>query len=65
MDKVEVIEKMMNSENGGLYAAIGGIVLVYGIDRVTKSRYKFTLAPAAVTDDPEEKPAEESEDKQG
>lgn len=43
-----------------------------GIDRVTKSRYKvdarkesFTLAPAAVTDDPEEKPAEESEDKQG
>ena len=59
MDKVEVIEKMMNSENGGLYA-------------VTKSRYKvdarkesFTLAPAAVTDDPEEKPAEESEDKQG
>ena len=42
MDKVEVIEKMMNSENGGLYAAIGGIVLVYGIDRVTKSRYKVT-----------------------
>jgi hypothetical protein len=25
----------------------------------------FTFAPAAVTDDPEEKPAEESEDKQG
>ena len=44
---------MMNSENGGLYAAIGGIVLVYGIDRVTRSRYKvdakkdsITLAPA-------------------
>ena len=43
-----------------------------GIDRVTKSRYKvdarkesFTLAPAAVTDKPEEKPAEESEDKKG
>ena len=43
-----------------------------GIDRVTKSRYKvdarkesFTLAPAAVTDSPEEKPAEESEDQQG
>ena len=72
MNKAEVIEKMMNSENGGLYAAIGGIVLVYGIDRVTKSRYKvdarkesFTLAPAAVTDGPEEKPAEESEDQQG
>ena len=72
MDKVEVIEKMMNSENGGLYAAITGIVLVYGIDRMTKSRYKvdarkesFTLAPATVTDNPEKKPAEQSENKQG
>ncbi len=46
MDKVEVIEKMMNSENGGLYAAIGGIVLVYGIDRVTKSRYKVRTSRA-------------------
>ena len=50
-------EKMMNSDSGGLYAAIGGIVLVYGMDR--------TLAPATVTDDPEKKPAEESENKQG
>ena len=48
---------MMNSENGGLYAAIGGIVLVYGIDRVTRSRYKvdvkkdsITLAPASDAD---------------
>ena len=72
MEKTEVIEKMMNSENGGLYAAIGGIVLVYGIDRVTKSRYKvdarkesFTLAPAAMTDDPEKKPEEEPKEKQG
>ena len=62
------MKKMMNSENGGLYSAIGGIVLVYGIDRITKSRYKvdarkesFTLAPAAETDEPEK----ESEDKQG
>ena len=53
MDKPEVLKTMMNSENGGLYAAIGGIVLVYGIDRVTRSRYKvdakkdsITLAPA-------------------
>ena len=68
MDILEVFEKMMKSENGSLYAAIGGIVLVYGIDRVTKNRYKvdakkesFTLAPAAETDEPEE----ESEDKQG
>ena len=53
MSKSEVYEKMMNSENGGLYAAIGGIVLVYVIDRITKSHYKadvkkdsITLAPA-------------------
>ena len=53
MNKMEVFEKMINSENGGLYAAIGGIVLVYGIDRITKNHYKadvkkdsITLAPA-------------------
>lgn len=40
MTKTEVIDKMMNSENGGLYAAIGGIVVVYGIDRITRSRHK-------------------------
>ena len=48
---------MMSSENGGLYAAIGGIVLVYGIDRITKNHYKadvkkdsITLAPASNAD---------------
>ena len=63
MSKSEVFEKMMNSENGGLYAAIGGIVLVYGIDRVTRSRYKvdakkdsITLAPAGEAEQP--KPTE-------
>mgnify|MGYP000935973112 CR=1 FL=1 len=63
MSKTEVFEKMLNSENGGLYAAIGGIVLVYGIDRVTRSRYKvdakkdsITLAPAGEAEQP--KPAE-------
>lgn len=72
MDIIEAIEKMLNSENGGLHAAITGSVLVYGIGRVTKSRYKvdarkevFTLASAAVTDCPEQKPAEKSEDRQG
>ena len=72
MNKAEVIEKMMNSENGGLYAAIGGIVLCYGLDRVTKSRYKvdarkesFTLGPAAVTEGSEKEPEEEPEEKQG
>ena len=60
MNKSEVFEKMMNSENGGLYAAIGGIVLVYGIDRITKSHYKadikkdsITLAPAGEADKPQ------------
>lgn len=51
---------MMSSENGGLYAAIGGIVLVYGIDRVTRSHYKvdakkdsITLAPAGEKEKPQ------------
>ena len=63
MNIMEVFEKMINSENGGLYAAIGGIVLVYGIDRITKNHYKadvkkdsITLAPAAEAEQP--KPAE-------
>ena len=63
MSKTEVFEKMLNSENGGLYAAIGGIVLVYGIDRVMRSRYKvdakkdsITLAPAGEAEQP--KPTE-------
>ncbi len=60
MSKTEVFEKMLNSENGGLYAAIGGIVLVYGIDRVTRSHYKvdakkdsITLAPAGEAEKPQ------------
>ena len=63
MSKTEVFEKMLNSENGGLYAAIGGIVLIYGIDRITKNHYKadvkkdsITLAPATEAERP--KPAE-------
>ena len=60
MSKMEVLEKMLNSENGGLYAAIGGIVLVYGIDRITKASYKvdakkdsITLAPAGEKNKPQ------------
>ena len=60
MSKTEVLEKMLNSENGGLYAAIGGIVLVYGIDRITKNHYKadvkkdsITLAPVGKTEQPQ------------
>ncbi|MBR5430701.1 MAG: hypothetical protein IK116_09295, partial [Firmicutes bacterium] len=53
-------EKMLNSESGGLYAAIGGIVLVYGIDRITKNHYKadvkkdsITLAPTGEVEKPQ------------
>ena len=60
MSKSEVFEKMINSENGGLYAAIGSIVLVDSIDRITKSHYKadvkkesITLAPAGEADKPQ------------
>ena len=60
MSKMEAFEKMLNSENGGLYAAIGGIVLVYGIDRITKNHYKadvkkdsITLAPAGEAEQPQ------------
>lgn len=60
MDKLEVLKTMMNSENGGLYAAIGGIVLVYGLDRITKNHYKadvkkdsITLAPASEAEKPQ------------
>ena len=63
MSKTELFEKMLNSENGGLYAAIGEIVLIYGIDRITKNHYKadvkkdsITLAPATEAEQP--KPAE-------
>lgn len=60
MIKAEAIEKMMNSENGGLFAAIIGIVAVFGIDSVVKHSYKvdankesITLAPAWTADEPE------------
>ena len=68
MSKSEVFEKMMNSENGGLYAAIGGIVLVYSIDRITKSHYtadvkkdSTTLAHAGEAEKP--KPQDQEKDR--
>ena len=45
MSKSEVLEKMMNSENGGLIAAIAGIVAVFGIDRITKYHYSEYTGP--------------------
>ena len=54
------------------YHIIGGIVLCYGLDRVTKSRYKvdarkesFTIGPVAVTEGSEKGPEKEPEEKQG
>ncbi len=49
MNKMEVFEKMMNSENGGLYAAIVGIAFVFSIDRITKSHYKVEASKESVT----------------
>ena len=58
---------MKKCENGGLYAAIGGIVIVYGIDRITKSNYKadvkkdsFTLSPTDDADIPQHQKQEEN-----
>ena len=68
MSKTKVFEKMLNSENGGLYAAIGGIVLVYGIDRVTRSHYKvdakkdsITLTPAGEAEQPQTSETEKTQ----
>ena len=49
MSKSEVFEKMMNSDNGGLIAAIGGIVAVFGIDRITKYHYRADVKKDAIT----------------
>ena len=66
MIKLEEIGKMMNSENAPVIAGRGGIVIMVGIDRVTRSRYRvegkkdsITIEPAAEpTPAPvEEKPA--------
>ena len=47
--KMENVEKVMINENGGLYAAIGGIVLVYGLDRITRSHYKVEAGKESVS----------------
>ena len=52
MNKMEVVKEMMNSNNGGLYAAIGGIVLVYGIDRIVESRYRMEAKKDSLTIEP-------------
>lgn len=52
MNKIKDFEKMMNSENGGLCAAIAGIVIVFGIDCITKSHYRFDAKKDSVVVEP-------------
>ena len=49
MSKLEVLKKMFDSENGGLIAAIGGIVAVFSIDRITKNHYKADVKKDSIT----------------
>ena len=40
MSNMEALSNMFNNENAPVIAGIGGIVLLVGIDRVTKNRYR-------------------------
>ena len=66
MSNMEALTNMVNSENAPVIAGIGGIVLLVGIDRMTKSRYRvegkkdsITIEPAAAVASPEQTPEEE------
>ena len=66
MSNMEALSNMFNSENAPVFAGIGGIVLLVGIDRVTKNRYRvegkkdsLTIEPAAAEAPPEKVPEEE------
>ena len=66
MSNMEALSNMFNNENAPVIAGIGGIVLLVGIDRVTKNRYRvegkkdsITIEPAAATAPPEQTPEEE------
>ena len=52
MIKMEEFGKMMNSENAPVIAGIGGIVIMVGIDRITRSRYRFEGKKDSVTIEP-------------
>ena len=52
MIKLEEIEKMMNSENAPVIAGIGGIVIMVGIDRVTRNRYRVEGKKDSITIEP-------------
>ena len=65
MRNMEALSNMFNNENAPVIAGIGGIVLLVGIDRVTKNRYRvegkkdsITIEPAAAAAPPEQAPEE-------
>ena len=41
MNKSEVIEKIMNSENASVFVGITGIVALVSLDLITKRSYKM------------------------
>ena len=66
MSNMEALTNMVNSENAPVIAGIGGIVLLVGIDRMTKSRYRvegkkdsITIEPAIPAAPPEQAQEEE------
>ena len=66
MSNMEALSNMFNNENAPVIAGIGGIVLLVGIDRVTKNRYRvegkkdsITIEPAAAAASPAQAPEEE------
>ena len=65
MTNMEALTNMVNNENAPVIAGIGGIVLLVGIDRITRSRYRvegkkdsITIEPAAAAAPPEQAPEE-------
>ena len=66
MTNMEALTNMVNSENAPVIAGIGGIVLLVGIDRMTKGRYRvegkkdsITIEPVAAPAPPEQTPEKE------
>ncbi len=57
MTNMEALTSMINSENAPVIAGIGGIVLLVGIDRVTKSRYRVEGKKDSITIEPAASPA--------
>lgn len=52
MIKWKGIKKMIDSENAPVIAGIGGIVIMVGLDRVTRSRYRVEGKRDSITIEP-------------